>query len=361
MTMKLNINKVVVSALVAALSFASCDDWTETESLNIHNPSIQDQNPELYAQYVKSLNDFKATDHQVVIASIDNVSTAPAARNQHLTNLPDSIDYLCLNNTAGVSEANQAEIEEVRKLGTKVLGLVNFDAIESAWKAILEEEAENGAANPEAAEGEEEGEETVDNAARFIEYCKSEVAKQIAASNALGVDGIIANYTGFDLNALVEEDAIAAETARQAAFFDAIAEWKNNNAAKVLIFKGLPQNVMGKDLLSACKYIIVNAHSANNQYEMSYLILMASAQNVPTDRFVIGVTTPYLTNSGAYNGKFGDGSSAIIGAAQWVVATTPDYTKAGISIDGAEQDYFNIEKIYPNIREAINILSPTVK
>lgn len=354
--MKVNISKVLIPALVTALSFASCDDWTETESLNIHTPSIEEQNPELYNQYVKSLNAYKASDHQVVIVSVDNVSTAPASRNQHLTNLPDSIDYICLNNTSKVSEANNSEIGEVRKLGTKVLGLVNFDAIESAWKTILEEEA-----NTEASPKDESGEEPVDNATRFIEYCKSEVAKQITASQALGVDGIMVNFTGFDLNALVEESKIAAETARQGAFFDAVTGWKTANADKILLFKGLPQNVMNKDMLSDCKFIIVNGHSAKNQYEMSYLILMALAKNVPTDRFVMGVTTPYLTNSGALNGELGDGSSAIIGAAQWAVSKTPDYTKAGILIDAAEKDYFNINKIYPNIREAINLLSPTVK
>lgn len=91
------------------------------------------------------------------------------------------------------------------------------------------------------------------------EYCKSEVAKQIAASNALDVDGIVVNYTGFDLNSLVEENEIAAETARQGAFFDAVANWKVANTNKDLLFKGSPQNVIGKNLLSDCKYIIVNA------------------------------------------------------------------------------------------------------
>ena len=177
---------------------------------------------------------------------------------------------------------------------------------------ILEEEAANAVPNPESDETEngEEGEETVDDATRFIEYCKSEVTKQIAASNALDVDGIVVNYTGFDLNSLVEENEIAAETARQGAFFDAVANWKVANTNKDLLFKGYPQNVIGKSLLSDCKYIIVNAHGAKNQYEMSYLILMASAKNVPTDRFIMGVTTPYLTNSGSYNGELGDGSSA---------------------------------------------------
>ena len=169
------------------------------------------------------------------------------------------------------------------------------------------------------------------------------------------------NYTGFDLNSLVEENEIAAETARQGAFFDAVANWKVANTNKDLLFKGYPQNVIGKSLFSDCKYIIANAHGAKNQYEMSYLILMASAKNVPTDRFIMGVTTPYLTNSGSYNGELGDGSSAIIGAAQWAVAKTPDYTKAGISIDAAEKDYFNASNVYPTLKEAISILSPTVK
>ena len=258
-----------------------------------------------------------------------------------------------------VSEVNASEIEEVRRLGTKVLGLVDFDKIESTWKKNLDEEAANVQTVSDET-GDEGEEEPVDNATRFIEYCKSEVAKRITAADALGTDGIIVNFTGFDLNVLNEE-GIVAETARQAAFFDAIINWKKANVNKTLIFKGAPQNIISKDLLSDCKYIIINAHSAKNQSEMSYLTLMALVKDVPTDRFVMGTTTPYLTNTGALNGKFSDDSSAIIGAAQWAIVKTPDYTKAGISIDAAEQDYFNITKIYPNIREAINILSPTVK
>jgi hypothetical protein len=48
------------------------------------------------------------------------------------------------------------------------------------------------------------------------------------------------NYTGFDLNSLVEENEIAAETARQGAFFDAVANWKVANTNKDLTFQRLP-------------------------------------------------------------------------------------------------------------------------
>ena len=342
-----------------ALLLASCSDWTETESLKLNEPTIETQNPELYEQYLENLRAYKSSAHQVVIASFDNVADLPTSRSQHLTDMPDSLDYICLNNIKEVNEVNAAEFADVHRFGTKVLGLVDFDAIERAWKAILEEEKNNATAD-EGGEGETTPQP--DEATRFIEYCEQEVNSLIEACTAQGVDGIEVNFTGYDLNSLVQEEDIAAETARQAAFFDAVSSWKSTNADKVLLFKGAPQNVMNKAVLNTCKYIIVNAHGAKNLYEMSYLILMASTKDVPTDRFVMGVTTPYLTNAGTYNGELGDGSSAIIAAAQWSVAASADYTKTGISIDGVEQDYYsNVNNVYPNVKEAIDILNPTVK
>lgn len=347
--------KHILPAMLACSAILfSCSDWTDTESLDIHIPTIEEQNPELYARYVQSLNDYKASEHKIVIASVNNLSTMPSSRSQRLVDMPDSLDYICLNNIVEVNEMNVSEMNEVRKLGTKVLGLIDFDAIESAWKAILDEEA-----NADTDSNDTEGEEPVNNEARFIEYCQSEVAKRITAGNALGVDGFIANFTGFDLNVLLEE-GIAAETARQAAFFDGIANWKAASN-KTLMFKGVPQNVMNKTLLSDCQYIILSAHSAKNLSQMSYLALMASVTGVPTDRFVIGVTTPYTTPSATVNGELTGGASAVVGAAQWAIAGTAEFTKAGISIDNAEQDYYNASKIYTNIRTAINVLSPTVK
>lgn len=348
--------KHILPAMLACSTILfSCSDWTDTERMNIHIPTIEEQNPELYAQYLQSLNDYKASEHKVVIASVNNLSTPPSSRSERLVDVPDSVDYICLNNILEVNEVNAAEMNEVRKKGTKVLGLIDFDAVESAWKKILEDEA-NAA---EEGETTEENQEPVDNEARFIEFCQSEVAKRIAAGNALGVDGLMTNFTGFDLKVLSEEGLVA-ETARQAAFFDAIASWKAGSN-KELVFKGFPQNIANKSVLLDCKYIILNAQSAKNIAEMSYVALMASIADVPTDRFVMGVTTPYTTAAGTINGTLNDESSAIVGAAQWAIAATADFTKAGISIDNAEQDYYNYSKIYTNIREAINVLSPTVK
>lgn len=364
--MKRNIRNGLFKTLLSGamlVAATSCSDWTEVESLELNTPTLESQNPELYAQYLQSLVDFKNTDHQVVIASFNNQGGIPANRSQHLCDMPDSLDYICFANVLEVSQVNKDEMPEVRKKGTKVIGLIDFDKIDSDWKAILEAEAnQQPAPAEEGQEGTEgEGDVVVDNATRFIEFCKAETTKALDACTALGVDGIEMNFTGYDLNSLVEEEAIAAETARQGAFFDLIAAWKAANADKELLFKGLPQNVMTKSILAECKYIIVYAHHAVNLSQMSYLVHMGIVKDVPTDRFVIGVSTPYKTASGDAYGKFVDGTSSIIGAATWALGTSDVFTRVGISVENIEKDYFNAARIYPTLRDAINIISPTVK
>lgn len=108
--------KHTLPALIACLMMlAACSDWTEPESITLRYPSIQEQNPALYTQYLKSLNDFKSSEHAIVIVSMNNLSTAPANQSQHLTALPDSIDYICLNNIFDVNEMHITEMDEVRK------------------------------------------------------------------------------------------------------------------------------------------------------------------------------------------------------------------------------------------------------
>ena len=97
--MRRKIKYLMPVMLACSMMQFSCSDWTDPESINIHTPSMEEQNPELYAQYLESLNNFKATDHQVVIVSVNNVSTVTTSRSQHLTDMPDSLDYICLNNT----------------------------------------------------------------------------------------------------------------------------------------------------------------------------------------------------------------------------------------------------------------------
>ena len=96
--------------------------------------------------------------------------------------------------------------------------------------------------------------------------------------------------------------------------------------------------------------------------ELSVEMSRACVEGVPTDRLIIGVTAPALDGSDEL-GYFtqtdaaGKPISAIVGAASWVLELS-GYDKAGLAIDRAWNDYYDLNRIFPNIRQAIYIMNP---
>lgn len=202
---------------------------------------------------------------------------------------------------------------------------------------------------------------------RFLEFCRQQTVSQLNLCAKYGYDGVQVNYTGRAPQAMQEEEK-AQYAARQEAFFSNVKTWNEANSGKVLVFQGNPQNLIDKSVLGECDYIVIPALTATSADKMSFAVLMAAVEDVPTDRFVIGVTTPSLTDlsdeSGYFSGYEADGKTrvrATKGAAQWVVSPASGYEKLGISIANAQNDYFNLTLVYKNIREAVDILNPAPK
>ncbi len=369
--MKHNMKKFLFPAFaVVVLSMASCSEWTDTESLDIEYPSLEEQNPELYRQYLEALRAYKATDHKIVVTEMRNTALAPAQRNEHLTSMPDSVDYISLLTPDNIHPTLHAEFDEVRQKGMKVIYNIDYNAIEKRWEQILEEEAAKPEVPVAEEGGEEGGEPTPDEPTdeeRFLAYCSEQTAALLEVGAKYGYDGIQVCFTGPAPQAMNEEQK-AEYAARQQAFLSKIGEWKAANESKTMIFRGTPQNLIDNTLLSSCDYVVIPALSATSTNKMSYAVLMASVEGVPSDRFLIGVTIPSIVDPSNENGYFqemeADGKTrvrATKGAAQWAVCEESGYTKCGISIADAQYDYFNLNLVYKNIREAINIMNPTPK
>lgn len=379
--MKRNIKKFLLPAVaVAALCFAACSDWTETESLDINYPTLEEQNPELYKQYLQALRDYKAGDHKIVFVSMNNTTAAPAQRNEHLTTMPDSVDFICLMNPANLHPTLAGEFAKVREKGTRVIYNIDYNAIEKLWEKVLEEEEADKPGEPTdpdtpeatqdgGGEGGDDGGLTPEQELelRFLEFCKQQTVSQLNLCAEYGYDGVQVNYTGRAPQAMQDEEK-ALYAARQEAFFSNVEAWQEAYPAKVLVFQGNPQNLVNNSVLAICDYIVIPALSALSTDEMSFAVLMAAVEGVPTDRFVIGVTVPSIVDLSNENGYFSgyeaDGKTrvrATKGAAQWAVNAVPNYTKLGISVADAQYDYFNLTLVYKNIREAIDIMNPAPK
>ena len=75
--MRRKIKYLMPVMLACSMMQFSCSDWTDPESINIHTPYMEEQNPELYAQYLESLNNFKATDQFFYNDKLSTVTVEP--------------------------------------------------------------------------------------------------------------------------------------------------------------------------------------------------------------------------------------------------------------------------------------------
>lgn len=360
----MNMNKIANTISIAAVSAAllvSCSDWTTPQSVEIQHPTAQESNPELYEKYLESLRAYKAGEHQIMIAKFENKNTVPSGRAEHLSCLPDSVDFIILNNADSLSETVCAEMEEVRIKGTSILYNIDFSVIEAEWKAMLEAEEgqEPEDTTQENTEGEEgNGEPSLEEHLAFIgertDYYISLYAKY-------GYDGLNVGYKGVSPLSLNQEEK-EETTALQEAFFGKIAQWKSENAEAVMMFEGNPENIILRtDILDAASYIIIPALDASTFEEFAIKVSLSAVEGVPSDRFVIGVTTRSVTDATDKNGIFPGvlNESAVIAAGQWAATVESEYVIGGVCVANAQNDYFNTTLVFQNIRGAIAIMNPS--
>src|SRR5574344_1355821 len=120
--------------LLVSATFTGCSKWTDTESITINEPGIANQNSELYAQYLTKLKAYKASKHKITIGWFDNSNKLPINQAQHISAVPDSLDYISLMTPDTLTKAELDEIATLRQdKGTKVIYTINFDAIKLVY------------------------------------------------------------------------------------------------------------------------------------------------------------------------------------------------------------------------------------
>ena len=117
----------VCAGLLALSSLSSCSDWTRPESVEIHAPTLEEQDPELYAQYLQNLREYKESDHKMVFGWFDNSASTPAGQSDRLAALPDSLDAVVLMYPDHIDSWELDEMRDIRQdKGTRVLYTIDY-------------------------------------------------------------------------------------------------------------------------------------------------------------------------------------------------------------------------------------------
>lgn len=350
--MKYRIKNIILPFVgVAALFFAACSDWVEPESLDVHYPSLEEENPELYKQYMQSLRDYKSQNHKVMFVTIENPADGarPNTRNQHLTTVPDSVDFIVLTNPTVVHSLTADEIQEVHKKGTRTLYFIDFAVFESEWVQLLK-------ADPALTEEE------------ALAYFTERTEGMLALCDKWKFDGVIVCYTGRALVGIPDTE-IDAYNARQLSFLTPILAWREAHKEHVFSFMGNANYLLetNRAFLDDCDYIIVPTDAATNYEDVTFRAMAVVGETgIPSDRIIVTAQSTRPGDSKNAYGYFsitdGNGNQvrSVYGCAEWV-GLSSSFVRAGLMVKDAQYDYYNQTLIYPAVREAIGIMNPSPK
>ena len=340
-----SIFKVILSVFCSILLFVttSCNDWTAVESLKIIEPDIQTQNPELYAEYLAGLKQYKASEHKAVYVWFDNSEKIPAGRAHHLISLPDSIDVVALMYPDNLAGWELKEMDEIREQkGTKVIYSIDFEKIKAAYNAKLELAPENEPVSVE-----------------FMDFCTESLEHALSLVKKYNYDGICIGYMGKSMLHMGKIEK-AEYMENEKLFVGIMQDWCRRNADKHIIFEGNPQNVMDKSLFDHCQLIMVSGKTATSEERLTYRFLLA-ADEAPQDRLGMTVSAISLDDPNKITGYFGNGDLAMNGLANWAQSSYNGVDVKGVGIHNVSTDYYSASGIYNHTRNIISSINPPLK
>lgn len=361
---KIHIGAIIL-CLASAMMVAGCSEWASPEKMELETPSLEKDNPEFWQAYLASLREYKATDHKVMIVKFDNHLENPTGQAQRISALPDSIDYIMLENIFEVSSTHVNEMTAAREKGTKFLFNVDFDSIKAGYEAYLNDWREN---HPESDVDENDGanEETPEEKPVEIgEYIRIETEKCLSEASKYCFEGIVVSYEGISPTSMPPAKKELWKS-YQDAFFGPVMNFLSSHDGMELIFRGVPINIIdNNELIAKFKYAIIECYDVKNADALTFECRLAVSQDIPECKIIPDVMIPSVTDQTDERGTFltldkdGKKIAAAIGTAEWVIIKDKYIQKAGICVSRTSEDYYRTgsSSCYSRLRKAISIMN----
>ncbi len=350
---------IIYLASVLAVMLVSCSDWTETESLKIKSPSIDQINPELYKQYLEDLRNYKKSAHPIMIGWFDNSNKNYASIGTHIAQVPDKVDILSLLYPDNLTDTEKAEMATLREKGTSVIYTIDCQKFEDA---IIEKNNQIESKNVDLiASGHSPLPLIV-----FSDTLSVFIDNQLALLKKYNYDGFSLIYNGQSTWSLTDE-AVSQMKQIQSIIFNKSMSVIEANKDKMFLYEGLPQYlIIDRSILSKFNYLVFQTYTATNLYNVTRYVQDGLAfSDIPNDRVIVQAAPEFTSESGTVYGKISDTKGTTVNAikaiAGWVKTTDPKFQKAGMGVWMMNKDYYIPGASYNAVQQAIDIMNPSAK
>lgn len=306
--------KIALCLLLVLMLPTACSDWNEPEVVDLGTKSPKEQNPALWARYMKILRTYKQSDHYLLYARFDNATENPVNEGGFLRSLPDSLDIVSLSNSDKITTYDREDIPLLQEKSTRVLYLVDY-ATQAA---------------------------TLSDVAKLGVY----LDKAIASATELNLDGFA--FTGIPLYGGTEAERAAQKEKSQLIVSKLSAAAGQN---KLLVFEGDPAFVEASDL-AKLSYIVLNTADIDNATDLKLRVTGILTNGIiPKDKLIPATRVGNeLTNE--ENVK----QDAVIELTDRVAALGP---LAGLALYDIGNDYYHPTRYYEKTQTAIQLMNPS--
>lgn len=303
-------NKIIslFAALLCVTGLASCNDWTELETVESNVQKPWEQDPALWAEYTSALRAYKQSEHFIVYARLHNSPEKAASEKDYMRCLPDSLDIVSLDNADNFSAHDREDMSIMREKGTKVLYHLDYAARTEELNDVSKLNA------------------SIDNA--------------IAVVRAESLDGFA--FTG------TPKIGDAATEAAAALIVERFSAAKGDG---MLVFEGNPLFVAAEDREKVDLFVLDTERTEHVQDVKLQVLNAAGYAAVPAEKLLLAA------EAGApLNDEDRTEHAAIEEMSRRVVSFGP---LGGLGVYNIGKDYYHSEMNYLMIRQAIQTLNPS--
>lgn len=299
---------------ILLLLSGSCSKWTETEALEQPVIRPQAQDPELWARYTALLREYKASEHFIVYARLENSPKVATSEKDFMRCLPDSLDFVSLTNADNFSQYDAEDLPIMKEKGTKVLYQIDY-ASRSATDLTDNEKLSA----------------YLDRVTEFVRLN--------------GLDGW--SFTG------IPDYASGTHAAAASLIVSRLSAAKAEG--QYIVFEGNPIFLMDLEetLASSVDYVVLDSDRTYNITELKMQVANAlDYAGIPEERLLIAAAA-----GSPFTDADGTEYAAVAGMTEQVAALGP---LAGLAVYNVGADYYGLDRNYSALRRSIQVLNPSI-